>query len=302
MKTVLLTGAGGFIGRTTIKYLLKRGFRVHAVSSRPWEESYPNFVRHNVDLLNSEAVRSLIEAVKPTHVLHFAWYVEQAKFWNAPENEVWVTASLNLLDHFTANGGKRVVMAGTCAEYAWNTGQEILSENTSRLNPKTVYGKAKYELYLKLKAHAEEAGVSYAWGRIFFLFGECESSSRFVPSIIRALLMGQTAECLNGDLIRDFMFVDDAGEAFVRLLDSDVQGAINIADGIPKTIREIATMIAELTDGRALLTFGIDGLPEKEPERLVADISRLRNEVRYAKTTDLRDALQQTIDWWKTEL
>ena len=302
MKTVLLTGANGFVGRTTIKYLLESGFLVHAVSSKPFVGTHPNFVCHNVDLLDIEAARGLIETIKPSHLLHFAWYVEHGKFWHAPENEVWVTASLNLLDHFTANGGKRIVMAGTCAEYDWNAGQGTLSENTSPLNPQTIYGKAKQELYLKLTAHAERSDVSYAWGRIFFLFGQCESRERFVPSIIRALLRDREAECRHGDMVRDFMFVDDAGEAFVRLLDSNVQGAVNIADGTPRTMREVATMIAELTDRHGLLRFGWDGLPENEPVRLVADISRLRNEIKFERQSDIRAALQQTIDWWKTEL
>ena len=55
----------------------------------------------------------------PTHLLHLAWYAEPGLFWRSPENLRWVEASLRLLRAFAEHGGQRAVMAGSCAEYAW---------------------------------------------------------------------------------------------------------------------------------------------------------------------------------------
>ena len=58
--------------------------------------------------------------IRPEVLIHLAWYAEHGKYWTSPENVRWVEASLALLRGFAAAGGRRVVMAGTCAEYEWS--------------------------------------------------------------------------------------------------------------------------------------------------------------------------------------
>jgi nucleoside-diphosphate-sugar epimerase len=302
MKTVLLTGAGGFIGRTAIKYLLEKNYVVHAVSSKKLEEKHANLFFHKADLLDSGATAELVKTVKPSHLLHFAWFVEHGRFWNAPENLDWVKASLNLLQNFADGGGRRVVMAGTCAEYDWKIGQEKFSENGSPINPQTLYGASKHALHLILRKYAELNNLSYGWGRIFFLFGQNESRNRFIPAVIRALLKNEEAKCSHGGQIRDFMFVEDAGRAFVELLESDAQGAFNIAGGEARKMKDIAGMIGEITGKPELLRLGALPAAPDEPLTLVADTRRLCEETAFEAQTDLRAALTKTIDWWKKHL
>src|SRR5215469_16223623 len=109
--SVLLTGATGLVGRHARAALEQGGYEVIAVSRR---ES-PVIC----DLLDPSMRRSLIDRYRPTHWLHLAWETRHGYFWSAPENRTWVSASLDLLDLFVAAGGRRVVMAGTCAEYDW---------------------------------------------------------------------------------------------------------------------------------------------------------------------------------------
>ncbi|CAN5544663.1 NAD(P)-dependent oxidoreductase [soil metagenome] len=300
MKSVLLTGASGFIGRTAIRPLLERGFTVHATSSKPPPEAQPNVFWYKTDLFDASATLDLVSSVKPTHLLHFAWYVEHGKFWTAPENTQCVSASMNLVKNFAENGGKRVVMAGTCFEYDGYTDQESLSEVKSPLVPKSVYAVSKRDLYLKLQKYASENGLSYAWGRIFFLYGGFESPNRFVPSIVRSLLQNEEAKCSHGEQIRDLMHVEDVGGAFVELLDGDVQGAVNIASGEGHRLRDVATMIAEIIGKPELLRIGALSSAPSEPARLVADVSRLKNEVRFVPRRNLRSGLKETIGWWKS--
>src|SRR5437016_5446777 len=100
-KRLLLTGAGGFIGRHTVPYLLARGYEVHAVDIRPIE--LEGCQVHIANLLDAAEGKRLIEEVKPTHLLHLAWYVEHGKFWTSLDNTRWVEASLALLREFVAN-------------------------------------------------------------------------------------------------------------------------------------------------------------------------------------------------------
>ncbi len=302
MDKVLVTGAGGFIGRSTIRYLLECGYEVHAVSSKKIGENRPKLYYHDVDLLDAEQAERLIKTVKPSYLLHFAWYVEHGKFWDAEENHDWVRASLGLLKAFAANGGRRVVMAGTCFEYDGHTDAESFSEISSPLAPESLYAKSKNDLHMMAQEFCEEHDVSFAWGRIFFVFGLFESPNRFIPAVIRSLLMGQEAKCSHGNQIRDFMFVDDVGEGFVKLLGSNVQGPVNVASGNPLRLKEIAAMIAEIIGKPELLRLGALPSNPNEPVSVVADVTRLQSEVGFYPPNELRIRLEKTINWWKTVL
>ena len=119
MKKVLLTGARGFIGRHCLPLLTANGYEVHAVSSAKQERRSGDPHWHQVNLLDPGEVMDLIERVRPTHLLHFAWYSIPGKYWDSIENCRWVEASHFLLNMFANKGGHRVVIAGTCAEYDW---------------------------------------------------------------------------------------------------------------------------------------------------------------------------------------
>src|SRR5687768_2561611 len=100
MKRLLFTGAGGFIGRRAMPYLLERGFEVHAVDVRPIDVA--GCTVHTANLLEPSEIKRVISTVRPTHLLHLAWYVEHGKFWTSPDNTRWVEASIALLREFAS--------------------------------------------------------------------------------------------------------------------------------------------------------------------------------------------------------
>ena len=161
----LLTGATGFIGRHAIEPLLKLGYEIHAITSRP--AALNSLVTwHQADLLNPLAAAEIVSAAQPTHCLHFAWYAVHGKFWTATENLQWVEASLRLLRELNRSGCKRIVISGTCAEYDWRYGW--CDEAVTPLNPVTLYGASKQSLGAITTAFCEKEKISHAWGRIFF--------------------------------------------------------------------------------------------------------------------------------------
>lgn len=301
MKRVLLTGASGFVGRHCLSALDAEEYEIHAISNRGLAEPTKAGVRwHQADLLNAEQVRSLITEIEPTHLLHCAWYAVPGKYWDAAENFEWVDASLHLLEMFANAGGKRAVGVGTCAEYDWSHGH--CSEISTPLNPATAYGVCKHKLERGLGELGKQNGISTAWGRLFFLYGPHEDPKRLVPSVISSLLREEPALCSHGEQVRDFLHVQDAGDALVALLDSEVSGAVNIASGVPVRLHEVIEEIAKQLHRRHLVQLGDRPAPENEPARLVADVARLRDEVRWSPRYNLRDGLAQTINWWRTQL
>jgi nucleoside-diphosphate-sugar epimerase len=299
MKRVLVTGATGFVGRHSLPRLLESGYEVHAVGGqRSPEAPSRDIVWHRANLLEPGEIASLVGKVQPTHLLHFAWYAVPGKYWTAPENLAWVRATINLMQVFSDHGGQRAVMAGSCAEYDWKF--DYCSELFTPCRPVTLYGACKHGTQVLLDAWSRQAGLSSAWGRIFFLYGPGEYPSRLVPSVINSLLHDEPARCTHGNQVRDFMHVEDVADAFVTLLNSDAQGAVNIASGTAVPLKQVIHSIADHMNKRDLIQLGAVPAPAGEPEALIADIGRLRDEVGFRPRYSLQDGIAQTIEHMKS--
>jgi len=295
---VLVTGGTGFIGQYCLRQLHEKGYEVHAVSSVSRASTFA-VQWHQASLLDISQTRALVRSIKPSHLLHLAWYTKHGKYWNARENLNWVQASLALIQEFTELGGERLACAGTCAEYDWGNG--ICLEGQTPLAPATPYGTYKHALELMLRSWSKQTGLSSVWGRVFSLYGPGEHPQRLVPAVIRALLKGDTATCANPSLIRDYLHAADVASAFVALLESRLEGAVNIGSGDAVTLRDVVEKIAEKLDGCELLHLGAAQAPSKsEPELLLPDITRLVS-TGWKKKLDLDMGLNDTIAWWKSQ-
>jgi len=170
------------------------------------------------------------------------------------------------------------------------------------LEPHSLYGICKATLFKFLEAGAARLGLSYAWGRIFLLYGSSESEARLIPATARALLEGRPALCTHGEQIRDFMHVEDVARALVRILTSGVRGPVNIGSGEPISIAQAVGELAQRAGRAHLLRLG--ALPPRDDDVpvLIPDIARLRDEVGFRPALTLAEGLQKTLAWWENRL
>jgi len=144
--------------------------------------------------------------------------------------------------------------------------------------------------------------LSTAWGRIFFQFGPYEHPERLVPSVICNLLLNREAPCSHGRQIRSFLHVADVGEAFAAVLDSELEGPVNIGSDERVSLAELVDRIGRQIGRPELLRLGARPAPPQEPSLLVPEIHRLRDEAQWRPRLTLNEGLSDTIAWWRSRL
>lgn len=300
MKRVLVTGATGFIGSHCLAPLRERGFEVHAVTSQPAMGEKSGVTWHQANLLEVDAIRPLFDQVRPTHLLHLAWYVVPGKVMTSSVSFDWVSSSLEMMKAFAEVGGERLIMSGSSYEYDWSYGfcNEMLTPKAAN----TVYGHCKNALRVLMESYAQTHRMSCAWPRIFFLYGPNEHPDRLVSSVIRSLLRGEEARCSHGNQIRDYLFVQDVADGLVATLDSGIEGAINIGAGQPITLREIVSTIGRMMERPELIRLGAIPSRSNDTPLVIADIGRMTNDLGWKPRFSLEDGLRITIEWWRSEL
>ena len=287
-ERVLVTGATGFIGRHIPALMQARGYQTH-ITARAAATATAGITAHQVDLLRQDEAHRLIKDIRPAVIIHTAWYVAHGRFWTAPENADWLEASTALAAYAAEAGTRRFLGIGTCAEYATEAGDDAFPwPETRPIVPATPYGEAKAAFARRLAEIAEgRARFSFAWARLFHLFGPGENPARLVPSIMLALREGREAQCASGRPVRDFISTQNAAAAITALATSDITGPVNIGSGAPISIAAMARLIAEIAGRPDLLRLG--ALPDRPNEApyMVAHTGRLRREVGFTAPVSL---------------
>ena len=288
---VLLTGAGGFIGRHVLDALDKQGIETIAVGRRK-PDGWPDSAFEVADLLEIDDLDALTAKVGATHLLHLAWYAEHGKYWNSPLNLRWCDTTTRLVEAFCKAGGRHVVMAGTCAEYDWSFG--YCREAETPIDPATLYGSAKDATRRLAMAVCREHGVPCAWGRIFLTYGAGEAPQRLVPALADIFRGEREPFAIDQDCFRDFLHVADVAAAFTTLLTERASGVYNISSGEPVRLADVVRWIAGSLDGDADRVLRLASGRSGQPPVLVGENLKLK-ELGWRPAITIQQGLRELI-------
>jgi dTDP-6-deoxy-L-talose 4-dehydrogenase (NAD+) len=259
MTSVLITGANGFVGRQIIRSLEAEGIDLIPAVRQGKENTVSNFknvkkIITSKDLFAEDESWWEEQCKDVDIVIHAAWYVETGKYQDSLKNVDCLIGSLKLAKGAAKAGVSRFLGLGTCAEY--DQSQGVLTINTP-LKPQTTYAAAKASLFTTLSQWLPSRSVSFAWIRLFYLYGEGEDKRRLVPYVRSQILQGDFVDLTSGKQVRDFMDVTEAGKKIAGISLTDQIGPINLCSGISVTVRQFVEKIAAEYGRKDLLRFGV---------------------------------------------
>ncbi|MBO5911297.1 MAG: NAD(P)-dependent oxidoreductase [Elusimicrobiaceae bacterium] len=288
-KILFATGLTGLIGKELWQPLTQAGFEVYALALEDNLPSLPHIHWLKGNLFDPQCLSNLMAQVKPQYLLNMAW-ATTGDYQTSNINFDFLCAGLHLLKAFAANGGQRIVFAGTCLEYA---PQNHPLKETDPILPTVPYALCKQLLFKATQGFCLQNQLSFACGRIFYVYGRGEAPSRLTASIINKLQQGIPVFIQHAQLTKDYMYTKDIAAAFTALLASNVQGAVNICTGKGISLAQYATIIAQKLGKPQLLH--LQQLPTSQPLQIVGDNTRLIQEVGFTPVYTLAQALPEIV-------
>ncbi|MBM4134682.1 MAG: NAD(P)-dependent oxidoreductase [Nitrospira sp.] len=304
-ERILVTGASGFLGSRLIRRLVDLGARVEAWASSPahlWRlaDIRDRIALSLVDIRDADRVRAACGALQPNLVYHLAAYgvhAEEQEYVQAVD--VNVRGTVNLLEGLKGTPCRLVVTTGTWAEYG---GKDHPIRESDPLEPVGVYGATKAASTLVAVSLAAQRRLPLIVLRPFSVYGPGEGGGKFVPSIIRACLKGENPRLSSCRQIRDYLFIDDMVEAYVKAAGLTVSAplVLNVASGVPLRLEDFARRILRHFPGKRP-EFG--AVPDRQGEiwNVQADITKAKAIMQWQPSWSLEEGIRTTIEWFKSQ-
>jgi UDP-glucose 4-epimerase len=299
---ILVTGGAGFIGSHLTDTFLANGDDVTVLDDlsrgRPGRLD-PSIALHKVSITDVDALRSVVEQVRPELICHLAAQIDVRVSVDSPADDaaINVVGTVNVLEAARA-AGARVLFASTGGAI-YGVDVPVPSSEDDRPGPEAPYGTAKYcaEQYLGLYNRLH--GTTHAALRLANVYGPRQdpTGEAGVVGIFcgRALHGDRPTVFGDGSQTRDYVYVGDVAAAFLAAAQTDRPGVWNIG-----TSRE--TSVLQLIDlvGKAA---GRDVSPEFAParpgevQRSALAVERARNDLGWTARTGLADGVGEVYRW-----
>jgi dolichol-phosphate mannosyltransferase len=298
-----VTGAAGFIGANLVRHLDAAGHETVAAirpAGDPWrlEGLVPDVARLEVDLRDPDAVTSAVVSEQPDVIFHLA--AHGAYSWQKDLARMLAInlAATDALLKGAARVGASLINAGSSAEYGYQNHPPAEAE---LVRPNSHYAVTKVGATHLCQLAADNEGVRVATLRLYSIYGPWEDPRRLMPTLIRRCLEGGWPPLVGPETARDFVWIEDACDAFVRAATCRVlpePGAVfNIASGSQTTLGELVSVAAEVFDVTAEPEWGTMAARAWDTSCWVGDPRAAAEYLGWRASTPLADGLVRFGEW-----
>ncbi len=321
-KTILVTGAAGFIGYHTALRLLERGdgvvgidnlnayYDVNLKEARLKQlQKFDNFTFVKLDISDKEAMENLWKSQGPfTRVVHLA---AQAGVRYSLENPYAYITS-NSMGHLTVmemcrhtEGFEHLVYASSSSVYGGNTKMPFSVKDEVN-SPLSLYAATKRSDELMSYSYAHLYGMAQTGLRFFTVYGPWGRPDMALFIFTKAISEGNKVQIFNnGDMRRDFTYIDDIVSGVVATLDSPPEPdkksvphrVFNIGNTRSEKLMDFLEIIEDTLGKKAEVEF--KGMQDGDVPETYADVSETVEAVGYAPTTSIKDGVPKFVEWYK---
>ena len=308
--SVLVTGAAGFIGSHLVEALVTRGAGVRALlrytsrGDRGALDQLDRQTRSSIEVIRGDLGRPDVVGAAFDGVsvaFHLGALISIPYSYQSPEEAVAtnVLGTLNVLNAARHAGVQRLVHASSSEVYG--TAQRVPMDETHPLQGQSPYSASKIGADKLAESFARSFDLPVVTVRPFNTFGPRQSTRAVIPTIVTQLLNSPRVQLGTLESRRDFTFVSDTVEGFLRAAEVPdlAWQEINLGTGRDVSIGEVLELIAGLLGVTAEVSTETERMrpPNSEVDRLCASNQRAAEVLGWAPTVSLEDGLQRTIDW-----
>lgn len=306
---VLVTGGAGFIGSTMVDRLVSTGRKVAVVddlstgkrSNLAGEPDVPLFVCD----ITSRDLSDVFDEVRPEVVVHLAAQLDVRVSVADPilDANINILGTLNVCENARRVGTRKIAVAssGGCV---YGDPDVYPIDETCQNRPEAPYGISKRVLHDYLAFYTKVHGLDHVVLALSNVYGprqDPHGEAGVVAIFLRSLLRGNDPIIFgDGKQTRDFVFVGDVVDAFMRALEPGASGVFNIGTSLETNVIELLHACAKVVGREVEPRFA--PARDGELQRSCVDYARARTVMGWTPDTALSDGLAATADWVRSTL
>jgi len=303
-KTILVTGASGFIGANLVRKLIEERYIVHIITRPATDLWRLNEIKHRLNIYKTlytdkDKIRKIVAKVAPVYIYHLAAYGN-----NHTQSDLYKMIDVNIISlvHLLT-AAKQIpyelfVCLGSSSEYGFKS--KPMREN-DLLEPASFYAATKAGATHICSVFARLYSKPIVVIRPFSVYGPYEEKSRLIPAVILSSLKNRAIPVTTGHEMRDFIYIKDLTDALLKInkLKKLSGKAINIGSGKQYSTREIVMTIHKLMQSKSIINWGAYPSHSWDTSFWQADTALAKEILDWKTRYSLKKGLSETIGWFK---
>lgn len=309
-KKVLVTGASGFIGSHLVEELVRRGANVRAFVKNNSSnnigslEKLTEDISEKVeivfgDIQNRENVKRAVYEMNL--VFHLGALISVADSYKNPREYMDVNAigTLNILEASREYKIEKIIIASTSEVYG-NGGNKIINEDFP-LNPRSPYAASKIAAEKITESFYYSYNLPVSIIRLFNVFGPRQSIKPLIPAVINHGIRNEKIQITDLNSKRDFVYVADAVDAFIKTAESDKSNGetINIGTGTASSVKMILEILSKILEKDLFKYVELGNLKNKDEKLLICDNKKAKKLLNWEPKYSLEEGLSKSGDYFK---